>query len=313
MTDRKIFVNLSSTDRSSGTNNDFIINFSNSALTSGMNGYFGGRSFINPIFFSLPNNWYNIQKDYNDTFYIAGIGGAGNPIEFGLKLQLTPGIYSTVAQLTTQIQTKINTALGTAGYTGLIAVSQLTTPTSDLNLLKIGFRFSGATATETLNLYFNVATPTLGFLNPYNFATVVGVDVNVIFLLPADTKPTFADFPPNLQVYDMIQIQCSLARTTYEIESGILSPSTILVSFPVGNFLVNNQVVFLNNNPMLYRQEMATTNWDTISIRVVDKNGRLIDFFGELDLSLIIENENNQTVGNTARLKDMNPYSANFI
>jgi hypothetical protein len=310
MTDKKIFVNLSSTDRSSGYSNDFTIQFNNSGLTSGMNGYFGGRSFMNPIFFSLPNNWYNIQTDYNDSFYIAGTGGNGSLVN-GLKIQIPQGIYSTVAQLTNQIQTKINTALATATFTGLIAVSQILTPTTDLNLLKIGFRFTSGSA-ETLNLYFNVATPTLLALNPYNFGTVVGVDQNIIFLLPADTAPTYADYPPNLQIYDMIQIECSLARSTYEIESGVLSPSTILVSFPVGNALVNNQVVFTNNNPMLYRQEMASTSWDRISIRVIDKNGRLIPFFGEVDLSLIIESEAVE-MSNTGRIKDMNPYTANFI
>jgi hypothetical protein len=311
MTDKKIFVNLSSTDRSSGSSNDFTIQFNNSALTSGMNGYFGGRSFINPIFFSLPNNWYNIQTDYNDTFYIAGTGGNGSLVG-GLKIQIPQGIYSTVAQLTYQIQSKINVALSTATFTGTVAVSQILTPTTDLNLLKIGFRYTSATASETLNLYFNVGTPTLIVLNPNNFGTVVGVDQNTIFLLPSDSAPTYADYPPNLQIYDMIQIECSLARSTYEIESGILSPSTILVSFPVGNFLVNNQVVFTNNNPMLYRQEMSSTSWDRISIRVIDKNGRLIPFFGEVDLSLIIENEVLET-SNTGRIKDMNPYTANFI
>ena len=68
----KNFLNLSSTDRTSGTNNDFTIQFNNAGLTTESNGYFGSTSFINPIFFNLPNNWQNIQLDYNDTFYISG-------------------------------------------------------------------------------------------------------------------------------------------------------------------------------------------------------------------------------------------------
>jgi hypothetical protein len=71
-------------------------------------------------------------------------------------------------------------------------------------------------------------------------------------------------------------------------------------------------VVFLNNNPMLYRQEMRTPNFDTIQIRVVDKGGRLIPFVGEIDMSFIIERELVNEPFNAQRVKDQNPYTANF-
>jgi hypothetical protein len=58
---------------------------------------------------------------------------------------------------------------------------------------------------------------------------------------------------------------------------------------------------------------MRTPNFDTIQIRVVDKNGRLIPFVGEIDMSFIIEREVVNEPFNAQRIKDQNPYSGNFI
>ena len=174
----------------------------------------------------------------------------------------------------------------------------------------MSFAFTSSAPSEVLKLYFTVNTPILISQNPYNFAQIIGVDASAITLTPGQTK--YGEYVPNLILYDMIQIQCNLCKSTYEIESGILSPSIIMVSFPVGNYTVNNQVVFLNNNPMLYRQEMRSPNFDTIQIRVVDKNGRLIPFIGEIDMSFIIERELVNEPFNAQRVKDQNPYTANF-
>ena len=117
----------------------------------------------------------------------------------------------------------------------------------------------------------------------------------------------------------MIQINCNWCRSTYEIINSstigtgtvpVLSPSLIMVSFPTANYLTTNQVVFLNNNPFLYRQEMKTSNWDTLQIQVTDKNGRLIPYFGEIDFSITIEREIINEPVNLALAKDQNPYTA---
>jgi len=317
----KNYINLSSTDRISGTNNDFIIQFNSSGLTSESNGYFGSKSFINPIFFSLPNNWQNIQAGYNDVYYIVGAETGATPHSINATLNLPAGVYQTVAQLCFAIQTQVRAALTTAGFTiatGFVC-EQLLSPTTNINWQHIRFDMVGAAGT-TINLYFTEVTPVLIALNPYNFATLVGVDSAVITLnshvatVPPDfTGSVFAEYVPQLNIYDMIQIQCNLCNATYEIENNTLSPSIIMVSFPVGNNTVNNQVVFLNNNPQLYRQQMRTSNFDTIQIRVVDKQGRLIPFFGECDLSIIIEREVLNEPQNLQRIKDQNPYSVGFI
>ena len=314
----KNYINLSSTDRISGTNNDFIIQFNSSGLTSESNGYFGSKSFINPIFFSLPNNWYNIQSGYNDKYWITG-NDATHTID--TALYLPQAVYQTVAQLCFAIQTQVNAALAAASFTisnGFVC-EQLLSPTTNINWQHIRFDMVGAVGT-TINLYFTNVLPVLLTLNPTNFATIVGVDSPVITLNshaatipPVYTGSVFAEYVPQLNLYDMIQIQCNLCNATYEIENNTLSPSIIMVSFPVGNNTVNNQVVFLNNNPMLYRQQMRTSNFDTIQIRVVDKQGRLIPFFGECDLSIIIEREVLNEPQNVQRIKDQNPYSVGFI
>jgi len=57
---------------------------------------------------------------------------------------------------------------------------------------------------------------------------------------------------------------------------------------------------------------MRSPNFDTIQIRVTDKNGRLINFVGEIDMSFIIEREVVNEPFNAQRVKDQNPYTANF-
>lgn len=310
-TSSKSWINLSSTDRTSGTNNDFTINFNNSGLSGDPGGFFGSKTFINPIFFSLPNNWQNIQLDYNDTFWISGTGFPAG----GLSVKITPAVYQNVSQLTTELTTKIAAALASASpaITGTITVSQDTTPSSlTYNYIK----FVSASLSTSVSLYFNIARPTFVATNPYNFAGIIGCDENV-FTLTANATHTLTQLP-NLALYDMIQINCNLCRSTYEIINStggnpILSPSLIMVSFPTANYLTTNQVVFLNNNPILYRQEIKTANWDTIQIQICDKNGRLIPFFGELDFSITIEREQYNEPVNLAFAKDQNPWSASMF
>jgi hypothetical protein len=306
----KTFLNLSSTDKSSGNNNDFIIQFNNAGLTTESNGYFGSKSYINPIFFNLANNWQNIQLDYNDTFWLGGSYWGANT---GVAVKIPAGVYQTPQQLAKAVQDAVNTVINTPVspfYAGSLTVAYYTADVANINWQHMSFSFASSAPAEVLSLYFTVNTPTTVAQNPYNFAQIIGVDASDITLTPGQTK--YGEYVPNLILYDMIQIQCNLCKATYEIESGILSPSIIMVSFPVGNYTVNNQVVFLNNNPMLYRQEMRSPNFDTIQIRVVDKNGRLIPFIGEIDMSFIIERELVNEPFNAQRVKDQNPYTANF-
>lgn len=305
----KIWLNLSSTDRTSGTNNDFTIQFNSGALTNEAAGYFGSKSYINPIFFSLPNNWQNIQAGYNDVFFLAGSKFGAS----GVQLNLQAGVYQSVNQLVSYIQAAINTAMTTATYTGVIKVEQVSSPSTSLDFNYIKFSWSTPPASgETVRFYFNIGTPTLLVTNPLNFANIIGCEDNV-FQLDGTTTSKVLTQLPNLVLYDMIQIECSLCRSTYEIQSGQLSPSIIMVAFPTANYLTNNQVVFLNNNPFLYRQEMRTPNWDSINIRITDKMGRLIPFFGELDLSLTIEREQLNEPQNLTRIKDQNPWTADMF
>lgn len=308
-TTTKSWINLSSTDRTSGTNNDFTINFNNSALSGDPGGFFGSKTFVNPIFFSLPNNWQNIQLDYNDTFWISGTGFPAG----GLAIKITPAVYQNVGQLTTELTTKIAAALTTASITGTITVAIETSPTS-LNCNYI--QFKAASLSTPVSLYFNIATPTLIATNPYNFSAIIGCEDNIITLTGTQTY-TLTQLP-NLVLYDMIQINCNLCRSTYEIinssgGSPILSPSLIMVAFPTANYLTTSQVVFLNNNPFLYRQEMKTANWDTIQIQICDKNGRLIPYFGEIDFSMTIEREQYNEPVNLAFAKDQNPWTASMF
>lgn len=309
-TSTKAWINLSSTDRTSGTNNNFTINFNSAGLTGDMGGFFGSKTFINPIYFSLPNNWQNIQLDYNDTFWMSGTGFPAG----GLAIKITPAVYQNVSQLTAELTSKIATALTSASITGTVTVAQDTTPSSlTYNYIK----FTATTLSTPVSFYFNIATPTLIATNPYNFSGIIGCDEN-IFTLSGSGSHTLTQLP-NLALYDMIQINCNWCRSTYEILNSstvgtgvvpVLSPSLIMVSFPTANYLTTNQVVFLNNNPFLYRQEMKTSNWDTLQIQVTDKNGRLIPYFGEIDFSITIEREIINEPVNLALAKDQNPYTA---
>ena len=304
---QKIWLNLSSTDRTSGTNNDFTIQFNSGALTNEAAGYFGSKSYINPVFFSLPNNWQNIQANYNNVFYLSG-----NLFpDGGVILLLDPGVYQSVPILCTYLQAKIRAAMAAVTYTGVIQVSQSTTQDLSFNYINIKWSTPPA-STENVSFYFNSGTPVLLRTNPQNFSTIIGCEDNIITLNPTTISYTLTQLP-NLALYDMIQIECSLCRSTYEIQSGQLSPSIIMVSFPTANYLTANQVVFLNNNPFLYRQEMRTPNWDTINIRITDKGGRLIPYFGELDLSITIEREQYNEPQNLARIKDQNPWTADMF
>tara|TARA_R110000868_G_scaffold21958_1_gene90665 strand:- start:4 stop:975 length:972 start_codon:yes stop_codon:yes gene_type:complete len=308
------WLNLSSADRlSGGTSNNFIIQLNSGSITSDSGGYFGSKSFINPIFFSFPNNAPNIQADFNNVFYISGSKFAGTtPYK---KLFLTPGLYQNVGQLCAYIQSIINGYIGTVdgttlpvAYTGTIAVSQASVPT-DLTYNRIKFVFTSATAGESLNIYLSDQTP-ISFVstNPENFGLVAGTDVN--FTVSTSSTTFTLPFLPNLNIYDIIQVKCNLCSSTYEIESGSLSQSLIMVAFPSANFVVNDTILFNNNNPYLYRQPMHTSNYDSIQIQVCDKNGRLIPFVGEVDFSITIERETYTEPINLQRVKDQSPYSA---
>jgi hypothetical protein len=317
----KHWINLSSADRTSGNSNDFNIQFNSGGITNDSGGFFGSKSYINPIFFSFPNNAPNIQDNFNNVFYISGSKFAG-PEPYAM-LTLPQGVYQNVKQLTTGIQTAINNYISVihatvlpVAYTGTITVAADTID-SNLTYNKIVFTFNSPGSTETLNFYFSIGTPVnYAAKNPLNFGSVVGTDEN-IFTLTASILTHTLPYLPNLQIYDIIQIKCNLTRSTYELEyksgvttNGILSPSLIMVAFPTANFTVNDSILFSNNNPFLYRQIMNTSNYDSINIQICDKNGRLIPFFGEVDFSITIEREVFNEPVNLTRAKDQSPYSA---
>jgi len=314
----KTWLNLSSSDRKigSGANNNFSINFNNGGLTNNSGGFYGSKSYINPIFFTFPNNAPNIQDDFNNVFYISGskFVVAGNATS--VELNLPAGLYQNVAQLTNGLQTVINGYISVAhptvnpvAYTGNVAVSQVQV-ISNLNYNKINFLFQNIGSGETLSVYLYEGVPgNFVAINNQNFGSVVGTDENIFTLSAASPSHTLP-YLPNLQIYDIIQIKCNLCRSTYEIESGVLSTSLIMVAFPAANFVVNDSVLFNNNNEILYRQEMNGSNFGTIEISVCDKSGRLIPFFGECDFSICIEREQFNEPVNMARVTSDNPYSA---
>lgn len=302
----KNWLNLSSSDRSSGDNNNFTINFNSGGLTNNSGGFYGSTSYINPVWFSFPNNAPNIQTNWNNVFYIAGNLFGAN----GVQLTLDQGVYQNVAQLTTAIQTKINAALLTVSYTATVSVQQYTSAIGSLNYNHIVFTLVAPAAGETVSVYLYQGIPgNFVSINPLNFGSIVGTDENV-FTLTAANLTHYLAYLPNLQVYDIVQIKCNLCRSTYEIENKVLSSSLIMVSFPTANFTVNDSILFSNNNPDLYRQEMNGSNFGTIEIQITDKNGRLIPFFGACEFSIIIEREQYNEPVNLSRAKGDNPYTA---
>lgn len=320
----KNWINLSSADRTSGNSNDFTIQFNSGGITNDSGGYFGSKSYINPIFFSFPNNAFNIQDNFNNVFYISGSKFNASNVGTYKALELTAGLYQNVSQLTSQLTTIINgyikssdpAVLGANTYTGNVNLSQILDPVN-LSYNKILFTFANPAAGETINLYFSQGTP-ISFvnINNQNFGGVIGTDENV-FTLTVDEPLHTLPYLPNLNIYDIIQIKCNLTRSTYELElkqgstrNGVLSPSLIMVAFPSANFVVNDNILFTNNNPLLYRQVMNTPNYDSIQIQICDKNGRLIPFFGEVDFSITIEREVFTEPVNLTRSKDQNPYTA---
>lgn len=308
----KNWINLSSADRTSGTSNNFTIQFNNGGLTNNSGGFYGSTSYINPIWFSFPNNAPNIQANFNNVFYVAGskFGASGQ------ALYLPEAIYQNVDQLCAQIQSAIQTAMTAVSYTATITVQRNSTPSS-LDYNHIVFTLVSPAGGETLSVYLNIGVPgSFVATNPLNFSQVVGTNENV-FTLQAGNLVHTLPYLPNLQIYDIVQIKCNLCKSTYELEylNGINGPqqlctSLIMVAFPTANFVVNDSILFTNNNPFLYRQEMNTSNFDSIQIQVCDKNGRLIPFFGEVDFSLTIEREQFNEPINLARVKSDSPYTA---
>lgn len=323
ITNSKNWINLSSADRTSGDSNNFSIQLNNGGLTNDSAGFYGSKSFINPIWISFPNNAPNIQDDFNNVFYLSGsnfvVGGNTTSVE----LTLPQGLYQNVSQLTNGLQTVINGYISTThagvlptAYTGTVTISQNTTVNS-LDYNKINFTFTTPGAGETLNVFLSKGIPNnFVAINNQNFGSVVGTDENIFTLTVASPSHTLP-YLPNLQIYDIVQVKCNLCKSTYELEfvSGSstqqqLSTSQIMVGFPTANFTVNDSILFTNNNPFLYRQEMNTSNYDSIQIQVCDKNGRLIPFFGEVDFSITIEREQYNEPINLGRVKDQSPYTA---
>ena len=323
ITNSKNWINLSSADRTSGNSNNFSIQLNNGGLTNNNGGFYGSTSYINPIWFSFPNNAPNIQDHFNNVFYISGSNFIVSGNLTSAELNLPQGLYQNVSQLTAGLQTVINGYIHTANpavmpnaYTGNILVAQ-NAVVSSLDYNKINFTFQNPGAAETISVHLSRGIPNnYVALNSENFGSVVGTDENTFELTTANPSHTLP-YLPNLQIYDIIQVKCNLCKSTYELEyvSGSsfqqqLSTSLIMVAFPTANFTVNDSILFTNNNPFLYRQEMNTSNYDSIQIQVCDKNGRLIPFFGEVDFSITIEREQYNEPINLARVKDQSPYTA---
>jgi hypothetical protein len=95
-----------------------------------------------------------------------------------------------------------------------------------------------------------------------------------------DPAPSPSVYPPNVvdfRTIDTLRVHSNVAKRFFEIKGGRLSSNDVLFELTAPNTTVGTTLVWENNAPELYEQEIFS-NFDNMVIELRDRTGNLIDF-----------------------------------
>jgi hypothetical protein len=278
----KQVVCVKNTDGTPDDANNFQIAFSNSAFTNIQSAHEQTKTYLTPQFLSFDYFFNNVSDALlNRRFTVDGTGYNGGNIA---TITLDENVYDG-SSLATQLNTKLNAAgtwtqggtalLWTCAYSaisGKLTFSYTTTNPAGASKLRLTFNPVGS---NVLKLFGSVTTE----------VEIDGTAKSLTMVAPVDLAP-----------FQSIRVHSNLAKRTFQMtgptSKKILTGTNILFEIPVFNQLVGGTMVFVPNDPALYRQEILT-NFDNMSIELRGPNGNLIPLFegAECNFTFIIERE----------------------
>ena len=103
-----------------------------------------------------------------------------------------------------------------------------------------------------------------------------------------DPVPSPSVYPPNVcdfRTIDTIRVHSNIAKRFFEIKNGRLSSNDVLFELTAPNTTVGTTLVWENNAPELYEQEVYS-NFDNMVIELKDRNGNRIEFSDQSNFNM---------------------------
>lgn len=278
----KQVVCVKNTDGTPDDANNFQIAFSNSAFTNIQSAHEQTKTYLTPQFLSFDYFFNNVSDALlNRKFTVDGTGYNAGQVA---TVTLDENVYDG-SSLATQLNTKLNAAgTWTSGSTALVWACTYSAITGKLTF---AYGTTNPAGASNLRLTFNPAGSNV--LKLFGSVTTE-VEIN------GATKSLTMVAPVDLAPFQSIRVHSNLAKRTFQMtgpsNKKILTGTNILFEIPVYNQLVGGTMVFVPNDPSLYRQEVLS-NFDNMSIELRGPNGNLIPLFegAECNFTFIIERE----------------------
>lgn len=248
---------LSSSDKSSGTNNNFDISFNNSQQL-----FTNAKVYLKPISVMIANDWDSIGNK-NNTFHFSNLIGTVVDEE----IYLNDGSPSATG-LATELQSALRP------YNPHIIVSfniykkKLEFSTDDGSMLDMVLDFTGA----------NSCHKVIGFNS--NIYTIAGVNQY--------TAPNQID----LSSIEEIFVHSSITKRSLIMNNGLLKTADIILGFNTSNYTTGSNIYWENPSNMFMTE--IDPNFSSIDIKIKDRQGNLIPFTNDcyLNFELEIHREN---------------------
>lgn len=290
----KQFYSINNAVASNFTNiNRMEYNFNNSTLTNIQTSH-GQKCIFTPISLTLDWDYKNISESLKNnriyfTFTTAGYTSRAFIIPDG---SYTP---FSLCEFLNSAEDGLNKAFANGGIRSDANASLAWLAEFNPILQKILIRYTAApnpAVTVAIDTYFEVNS--VRYNSTRWMGTTVGNSKTVqqtaqqLAANGAFTDPPPNIYPPNVvdfKTIDTIRVHSNVAKRFFEVKGGKLSSSDVLFEITAPNTTVGSTLVWENNAPELYQQEIFS-NYDNLVIELKDKNGNKIDFFNECNFNM---------------------------
>lgn len=279
----KHFLNFSSSQKQSGTDYDFLINFNSTALVSSGATNEAVRTYISPQQIVIPASWDNIRSGVNDKVIINIALNSASPVDVSFNLPVGSPDINTLANT---LKTNLQTSVPTFYYSG--STHNITAWDVSYNSYKQRLSIS-ATVQNSHPISY---TWKFGSSNTASAGALLGFGVADYTITNLASGSAYnPPFIPDVQPYQMIKIKSNIAKRSYDIRNSVLGASQDFATIMVGNTLVGSNVVFQPTSNDDYKQ-LIDNNFSSISILLTDRNNNPItSLSGDSFYTFIIERE----------------------
>jgi hypothetical protein len=244
--------------------------------------------------FSMRRNWYNINPTNNTAFVYDG--------DSHYEFSITPGVYSTFADLATAVQAALTACIAANTNLGVLVASVTCTYNTQTRLFDITFtKQAGQNAAQpqircfamkgppptglSLQGLFNDLFEILG-ARPIRNLTEIGNSLQVVAGSPANQTVLQSRYPASLNTLDAIYIHLPTLETSNFMSTGHeshiedsfrLVESSIFARIPFARSAfdeVHEVVQFEDNGGDAFQSILTRKSLENLDIRVTDAKGR---------------------------------------